>query len=261
MKQRMWLAAVLGMLIPSWALGQVKEVRVTMEGLACPFCVFNVEKQIKRVPGIEPASVRTDLDKGVTTAAWKPDVPFDPALLKKAVKDSGFTLKSIEITAEGKVRRVDRSAPRLELVVPAGKVPITLGRAERADRRRSWERLAEAAEAEGATARVWGEVIEAGDSGWSLVLHGWGPVEHGAQVDFAVNDLACEQCSLRLVQRLESAPGILHAEADHERDLVQVWVESDRPDVDALRRQIEEAGFTVLHAHVAGEPPEPGSAR
>ena len=59
--------------------------------------------------------------------------------------------------------------------------------------------------------------------------------------------------SVRVVQALTDLPDVVHAEADHEQDRVRLWARSAQPDLDALRRAIEQSGFKVSHVHV-----EPG---
>lgn len=71
--------------------------RVTLfvQGLSCPLCATNIDKQLIRVPGVRTA--QTDLSKGEIqvglAAAGRPS----PAQLAKAVDESGFTLTGMEV--------------------------------------------------------------------------------------------------------------------------------------------------------------------
>ena len=66
-----------------------------VKGLACPFCVHNVEKQLLRVPGVERVNVV--LDTGKVTAALSETTPPSESQLLAAIEDSGFTLDRIEM--------------------------------------------------------------------------------------------------------------------------------------------------------------------
>lgn len=74
---------------------------VYIEGMACPFCTYNVEKKIREIADVQ--TVSTDLNTGVARVIFvqgaKPD---SQALWGKVVK-SGFTPKKIT-TATGVYR-------------------------------------------------------------------------------------------------------------------------------------------------------------
>jgi len=73
----------------AFAAGTQYELRV--DGLACPFCAYGIEKKFVKTEGVE--SVDIDLKNGlviVTTAAGK---TFTEDELKTLLNDAGFTLK------------------------------------------------------------------------------------------------------------------------------------------------------------------------
>jgi len=87
----------------------IDEVRLHVEGLACPFCTFGIEKGLKKVPGV--ISAETTIRTGVVRVQMEPSTPLDYAALWEAVKESGFTLASIEATVTGTlVSREDKPA-------------------------------------------------------------------------------------------------------------------------------------------------------
>ena len=45
------------------AVTSVGEIRLYVEGLACPFCTFGIEKSLKKVPGV--VSVETTIRTGL----------------------------------------------------------------------------------------------------------------------------------------------------------------------------------------------------
>ena len=81
------------------ALASVGEVRLYVEGLACPFCTFGIEKSLKKVPGV--VSLETTIRTGLVRIQLEPEAQLDPAALNEAVKKSGFTPSRIEVTATG----------------------------------------------------------------------------------------------------------------------------------------------------------------
>ena len=77
----------------------VAEVRIYVEGLACPFCTFGIEKSLKKVPGV--VSLETTIRTGLVRIQLEPGAQLDPAALNEAVKKSGFTPSRIEATITG----------------------------------------------------------------------------------------------------------------------------------------------------------------
>ena len=67
---------------------------VTVKGLACPFCVYGLEKHLRKLPGA--AAVRVDLGKGEATIDLAADSKVTEEQIRKAVKNAGFTADRIE---------------------------------------------------------------------------------------------------------------------------------------------------------------------
>ncbi len=83
----------------TFALTSVGEIRLYVEGLACPFCTFGIEKSRKKVPGV--VSLETTIRTGLVRIQLEPGAQLDPAALNEAVKKSGFTPSRIEVTVTG----------------------------------------------------------------------------------------------------------------------------------------------------------------
>ncbi len=66
-----------------------------VKGLACPFCTYNVERQLRKVPGVK--SVDVTLETGRVTVALSKGQPPSEEQLRKAVKESGFTVDRVEM--------------------------------------------------------------------------------------------------------------------------------------------------------------------
>lgn len=64
-----------------------------VDGLACPFCAFGIEKEFAKQPGVEDTNV--NLEHGVLVVTVKPGATFTKAQLAQLVKEAGFRLKAV----------------------------------------------------------------------------------------------------------------------------------------------------------------------
>ncbi len=78
----------------AWAAGKHYEMRV--DGLACPFCAYGIEKKFKAMKGVEKIDV--DLDKGLVTVDTDGQTTFTDQQMEKLFKDSGFTYRKMKVT-------------------------------------------------------------------------------------------------------------------------------------------------------------------
>ncbi len=111
MRRKLLLLAVLGALAAAPTQAAVSEARLHVKGLACPFCTYGIEKNLKKVIGV--MVVETTIRTGLVRAQLAPDAEIDLEALQKAVAKSGFTLDHIEVTATGRVVQRD-GRPALE---------------------------------------------------------------------------------------------------------------------------------------------------
>lgn len=118
MKKLVAVAAVMTGLFASPALASVEQIRLHVRGLACPFCVFGIEKNLKKLPGV--ASVETTIRTGLVRLQIEPGAGLDTARLEQAVVKSGFTLDGIEATVTGRLVSRDEW-PALE-AEPGGQI-------------------------------------------------------------------------------------------------------------------------------------------
>lgn len=243
---------------PSLAVAAVEQVSVRIDGLACPFCAYNIEKRVKTLDGVgRDARIVTSVENGIATFPWKPGVTFDPAAVRKSIRQAGFTPQEISVVVTGTVEFEGEpsSKPTIRVVDEKVKLVLSVPRPDRADRLESWEELR--AFSNGTTGerrvRFEGE-IRTENAGGSLevALQQWSPVEFGAEVILDVEDLACEQCSMRTMRGLTELDGVIHVEADHETDQVHIWTEGKSPDLRVFRERIETLGFKVTHVHTDG---------
>lgn len=74
-----------------FAAGSQYDLRV--DGLACPFCAYGIEKKLIKTEGVE--SVTFDFEKGLVKVNTKTGVVLTEDRLKQLINDAGFTLRSV----------------------------------------------------------------------------------------------------------------------------------------------------------------------
>lgn len=79
---------------PAW------EAVVQVKGLACPFCVYGLEKRLKKLPGVQ--KVHVELGKSEADIAFAPGSAVTDAEIQKAVRDAGFTPGAIRWKESGR---------------------------------------------------------------------------------------------------------------------------------------------------------------
>ena len=63
MIKQLWLIAILlGITFPVFAANVQYELRV--DGLACPYCAYGIEKKIKALGGVDKGSIEIKLNEG-----------------------------------------------------------------------------------------------------------------------------------------------------------------------------------------------------
>ncbi len=257
-KQAIAAALLMVLAAPGLALAAVEKVSVRIDGLACPFCAYNIEKRVKTLDGVDRgARVVTSVERGIATFPWKSGVVFAPEAVRKAIRQAGFTPREISVTVTGtvEVKPEHGSESLLRVVDEKVDLVVTVRQPDRADRRESWGALLALSNGTAAKVRVWvkGEVrSESAGTSLEIVLQRWAPLEFGAEVIAEVDDLACEQCSTRTMRALKELEGVIHVQADHETDRVQIWTRDESPDLSVLRDRIETLGFKVTHVHTDG---------
>lgn len=77
--------------MPVWAAELYK---LYVDGLACPFCAYGIEKKLNAVEGVEKLDI--DINAGVVSVTMAEGATLDEATAKQIVKDAGFTLRDFE---------------------------------------------------------------------------------------------------------------------------------------------------------------------
>lgn len=93
-------AAEVGQPAPDIVLG--------VDGLACPFCAYGLEKKLKKLDGVEKVEVL--LDDGEVHIFVKEGRHVTDAQLRAAVKDAGFSVREIKRAEQGDATSPARGA-------------------------------------------------------------------------------------------------------------------------------------------------------
>jgi len=76
------------------------EYELGIDGVACPFCVYGIEKQLSKLEGIERIS--TDIKNGLVLLEMKDGSTLTEDSINEAVNKAGFTLRSFAQTDNSK---------------------------------------------------------------------------------------------------------------------------------------------------------------
>jgi len=84
---------------------QVEEVIVTVDGMACPFCAYGLEKKLKKIDGV--GKVKINIDKGIAILINKQGESISVERLNDVVSDAGFTSRQITAKVVGTIDNHD----------------------------------------------------------------------------------------------------------------------------------------------------------
>lgn len=77
----------------------IGDYEISVDGLACPFCAYGIEKHLRRIDGVE--KVETNVAAG-TVVLWTVDeVELGRAEVEQAVRDAGFEMKHFRELGDG----------------------------------------------------------------------------------------------------------------------------------------------------------------
>lgn len=71
--------------------------QLRVDGLACPFCAYGIEKKLHAIKGVE--QVQTDIASGSVYIRMGGGATLDEATANQAVQAAGFRLKSLKQTS------------------------------------------------------------------------------------------------------------------------------------------------------------------
>jgi copper chaperone CopZ len=81
------------------AHAQVLEVTVSVDGMACPFCAFGVEKKLRGVDGA--GKIDVSMKDGTATITPEEGRSIEIGQVPGAIRDAGFSPGTIRISARG----------------------------------------------------------------------------------------------------------------------------------------------------------------
>ena len=70
---------------------------IRVDGLACPYCAYGIEKNLNAMEGVRFRDM--DLEKGIVTVETH-DVTLSDEQLKQLFQDAGFTYRSKQVTQQ-----------------------------------------------------------------------------------------------------------------------------------------------------------------
>lgn len=70
-----------------------------VDGLACPFCAYGIEKQLNAIDGV--AAVAIDIKTGTVRITLRAGATLDEMTAGKAVKAAGFTMRGFKREGQG----------------------------------------------------------------------------------------------------------------------------------------------------------------
>ena len=78
--------------LEAFAAGTQYTMRV--DGLACPYCAYGIEKKLTAINGVQEIDV--DLDTGIVRVDVSEGVELREADMRQLFKDAGFTYRSMK---------------------------------------------------------------------------------------------------------------------------------------------------------------------
>ena len=80
------------------ALAAGKHYSLRVDGLACPYCAYGIEKKLKAIDGVQ--RVHVDLDRGLVEVDTRDDVTLTEPQLRQLFRDAGFTYRSMQVRSQ-----------------------------------------------------------------------------------------------------------------------------------------------------------------
>lgn len=91
---RIALLALVAAAVSAAALAAGPRYRIEVDGLACPFCAYGIEKQLQRIEGV--AELTTDIGAGAVIVTMQEGHTLERSRVAQAVDRAGFTLGGFE---------------------------------------------------------------------------------------------------------------------------------------------------------------------
>ena len=86
---------IIALIASGSALADGTQYQMRVDGLACPYCVYGVEKNLKKIDGVE--KIEVDLNNGLVIVNVASGVTLTDAQMAKLFTDAGFTFRSMVV--------------------------------------------------------------------------------------------------------------------------------------------------------------------
>ena len=88
------LIPLLAVVLSAAAFAGGNQYALGVDGLACPFCAYGIEKKLSAIEGVE--DIETDIKSGEVVVTLAEGKMLSEEVARQAVKDAGFTLRSLK---------------------------------------------------------------------------------------------------------------------------------------------------------------------
>lgn len=258
-------------LSPLVAQAQVKQVSLRVDGLACPFCAYGLEKKLAKLQGYQVDTYTVKINEGVVSFDWQSDKPLDLEAIETAVDKAGFTLRGVTGRFAGTLEKgEDQYVLRLlapfdqrfvlqePLKTGAGDPRPQSAPAVQTPTDRLRERL-ERMSANGNAVEIVGGVHPRPDAQGPdsievselKVLEP--PAQSAGRFVFEVQGLRCGGCVAKVVQALGLLAEVLHVHGDAQAGRIVIWTDSKSPDLAALEHTVASLGFDIRRLSATDE--------
>ncbi len=82
-----------GLLWSALAMAAGTQYEMRVDGLACPFCAYGIEKKLNAIDGAEKIDI--DLNKGLVRVIVADEVRLTEEQMTRLFRDAGFTYRSM----------------------------------------------------------------------------------------------------------------------------------------------------------------------
>lgn len=96
MRKQTLFSLLLSLVLLQSAFAAGTRYEMVVDGLACPYCAYGIEKKLKQIDGLE--TFKMDLDKGVVTVEVSEGTVLTDEQMQKLFHDAGFTYRSMTQT-------------------------------------------------------------------------------------------------------------------------------------------------------------------
>ncbi len=92
--RKAFLITMFSMIFMNTALAAGTQYVMRVDGLACPYCAYGIEKKLKEIDGT--SNITVDLDKGLVKVDVKEGITLTAERMKQLFQDAGFTYRSMK---------------------------------------------------------------------------------------------------------------------------------------------------------------------